>query len=320
MTALERIHMLAQVASMYYDENRTQDEIAHRFRVSRSTVSRLLRQARDVGVVEITVHHPWIGNQTIEHDLIATFGLQRAFVFQRGDLSAAETVRGVGRLAARYLQSVLADGIKLSISWGSAVYSTVRALRPAPLDGVSVTQMVGAVGEGDLSIDGPELVRTLAGLLGGSFRYLHAPLIVKDVHARDILLQQPNISQTLARACQADIALVGIGTPTPEGNSLLRAGYVDIETLNDLRRAGAVGDVCARHYDLNGYELDLELNQRVIGIEIQALKEVDRVIGVTGGDGRAAAVLGAIRGKYINVLVTDDETAERVLALALAEG
>jgi deoxyribonucleoside regulator len=320
MIALERVELLAQVASMYYDENCTQDEIAHRFRISRSTVSRLLRQARDEGVVEITVHRPWAGDQTVAHNLISTFDLRAASVFQKGNLSAGETLRGVGRLAARYLQSVLADEIKLAISWGSAVHNTVRALRPVPLSGVSVTQMVGAVGVGDVSIDGPELVRTLAGLLGGSFRYLHAPLIVKDVHARDILLQQPNIADTLARICEADIALVGIGTPRPEGNSLLRAGYVDIETLTDLRRAGAVGDVCARHYDLNGCELDLDLNHRVVGIEIEALRGIDRVIGVTGGDGRAAAVLGAIRGRYVNVLVTDDETAENVLALAQVKG
>ena len=140
--------------------------------------------------------------------------------------------------------------------------------------------------------------------------------MVRDVHAREILLQQPHIAQTLARAREADIALVGIGTPTPEGNSLLRAGYVDTKTLAELRRGGAVGDVCARHYDVNGRMLDAEINHRIIGIELQALHEIDRVIGVTGGKGRAAAVLGAIRGKHINVLVTDDATAEGILALA----
>lgn len=316
ITEIDRVELLARVASMYYDGNLTQDEIARRISVSRSTISRLLRQARETGVVEITVHRPWEGDLKLEQDLVSIFDLRRAFVLQSGDRSRDELQRGIGQLAARHLQSVLVDGVRLAISWGSAVYHTVRALRPVPLAGSTVTQMVGAVGEGDPSIDGPELVRSLAALVGGGFRYLHAPLIAKDVHAREILLQQPRIADTLALASQADIALVGIGTPTPEGNSLLRAGYFDEDVLAELRRAGAVGDVCARHYDVNGTVLDLELNHRVIGIEMQALADIDCVIGVTGGGGRAAAVLGALRGRYVNVLVTDDATAEQVLALA----
>jgi DNA-binding transcriptional regulator LsrR (DeoR family) len=285
---IERTELLAQVASLYYEDNLTQDEIACRIDTSRSTVSRMLQEAREAGVVEITVHYPWKTVPEIEDDLIARFHLRQAKVLLERGRPYEEVLHGLGVLAARYIESILIEGTTLGISWGVAVYSTVRALRPDRRLPITVVQMVGAVGEGDPLIDGPELARLLASVYGGGYRYLHAPLIVEDTHAREVLLQEPRIRETLSLARRADVALVGIGAPSPEVYSLLRAGYLDREALAQLRAQGVVGDICARHYDAHGRALDIELNQ---------------------------AILGALRGGHVNVLITDDVTARKVLAL-----
>jgi DNA-binding transcriptional regulator LsrR (DeoR family) len=196
-----------------------------------------------------------------------------------------------------------------------AVHSTVRALRPERRLPITVVQMVGAVGEGDPLIDGPDLARLLAGVYGGQYRYLHAPLLVEDAHARDVLLQQARIRETLALARRADVALVGIGAPGTDVYSLLRAGYVDGEAMAALRVQGVAGDICARHYDAQGRELDIDLNHRIVGIELEALHEIDQVLGVAGGAAKAAAILGALRGGHVNVLVTDDAAAGRILRM-----
>jgi deoxyribonucleoside regulator len=176
--------------------------------------------------------------------------------------------------------------------------------------------MVGAVGEGDPLIDGPDLARLLADAYGGRYRYLHAPLLVEDGRAGEALLGEPRIRETLQLARRADVALVGIGAPIPEVYSLLRAGYLDREALAGLRAQGVVGDICARHYDAQGRVLDVELKGRIVGIELEGLHEVGQVIGVAGGEAKAAAILGALRGGHVNVLVTDDTTARKVLALS----
>jgi deoxyribonucleoside regulator len=319
----DHTELLARVASMYYEDNRTQDEIARRIGTSRSTISRMIQEARDAGVVEIIVHYPWKTVPEIEDDLIARFGLRGARVLLGRDRPYEEILRGLGMLAALHIEDVLAEdtappkrggGHILGISWGQAVYSTVRALRPDHPLPITVVQMVGAVGEGDPLIDGPDLARLLAGVYGGAYRYLHAPLIVEDARARAVLLQEPRIRETLQLARRADVALVGIGAPAPEVYSLLRAGYVDREALAGLRAQGVVGDVCARHYDARGNVLDVELNQRIVGIELAALHDIERVIGVAGGEAKAGAILGALRGGHVNVLVTDDATARKVLA------
>lgn len=146
--------------------------------------------------------------------------------------------------------------------------------------------------------------------------YLHAPLIVEDMHARAVFLSEPRIRETLALARRADVALVGIGAPQPAVYSLLRAGYLDRETLAGLRSQGVVGDICARHYDAQGRVLDIELNRRIVGIELETLHEIEQVIGVAGGEAKAAAILGALHGGHVDVLVTDDATARKVLALS----
>jgi DNA-binding transcriptional regulator LsrR (DeoR family) len=109
---------------------------------------------------------------------------------------------------------------------------------------------------------------------------------------------------------------VGIGAPQPEVSSLLRAGYLDQEALAQLRAQGVAGDICARHYDAWGDVLDVELNRRVVGVELEALHDIAQVIGVAGGEAKAGAILGALRGGHVNALITDDVTARKVLALS----
>lgn len=311
----ERTELLAQIASLYYEDDLTQVEIGHRIGISRATVSRLLHEAREAGVVQITVHYPWKTDSEIEHDLIARFHLRQARVLDGRGQPYDEILRGLGVLAARYMEGILAESTTLGISWGTAVYSTVRALRPDRRLPITVVQMIGAVGTGDSRIDGPDLARLLADVYGGEYRYLHAPLVVEEAHVREMLLQEPRIRETLSLARRADVALVGIGSLVPEVSSLLRAGYLDREALARLHAQGAVGDVCARHYDAQGCVLDVELNQRIVGIELEGLHDIKQVIGVAGGATKAEAILGALLGGHVNVLVTDDAAARKVLAL-----
>ena len=271
---VDHTELLAQVASLYYEENLTQGEIARRIGTSRSTISRLLREARANGVVEIIIHYPWKTVSELERELIERFHLRHARVLAGQGRPYQEILRGLGVLAARYLESVLQERSILGISWGTAVHSTVQALRPERKLPITVVQMIGAVGTGDPLIDGPDLARLLANIYGGECRYLHAPVLVEDLSVREALLQEPRIRETLSLARQADVALVGIGSTVPEVSSLLRAGYLEREALMQLRAQGAVGDVCARHYDARGRLLEIEFNQRIVGIELEALHSI----------------------------------------------
>lgn len=313
---MDHVELLARVASMYYQEELTQAEIARKIHTSRSTVSRLLDEARLTGIVEISINYPWRRSWQLEQALCQAFGLHEAIVLDAQGLPYSAMLEGLGRLAASYLEGILFDGAILGISWGTALHSTVQALHTDRRLSLTVVQMIGAVGTGDPRIDGPDLARLLASAFGGEYRYLHAPVLVDDPQMRQSLLHEPAIRETLALAQRANVALVGMGTLVPQLSSMLRAGYVDLDGLSQLRLCGAVGDICGWQCDAAGRVLDVEMNRRVVGIELTALREIDCVIGVAGGEAKAEIILSGLRGKHLDVIVTDDAAARQVLSAA----
>ncbi len=310
-----RTVFLARVASLYYDQNKSQEEISKELGVSRSAISRFLTEARERGIVEIIVHYPWRNLPDLEQELVSTFNLKAARVLMTENKSYEEMLQGLGTLAAQFFVNLLYDGMIIGISWGTALYQMIRAMQPRNLPGIEVVQLIGATGSEIVPTDGPILAQLLADRLGGFPRYLHAPLIVENETVRETLLQTRNIQETLARAAQVDVALVGIGSSNSELYSLKRAGYVDEAETQQLRAAGVVGDICGHHYSLTGEWLDIDINHRAVGISRETLLNIDTVIGVAGGSRKGAAILGALQGRYVNVLITDERAAQKILAL-----
>jgi DNA-binding transcriptional regulator LsrR (DeoR family) len=138
---------------------------------------------------------------------------------------------------------------------------------------------------------------------------------VESEAVRLALLQERNIRETMELAAQAHVALVGIGSVVPQVSSLIRAGYLTEGQLSEVAAHGAVGDICARHFDSHGRILDLPINRRIVGIDISVLHRIPWVVGVAGGLAKAPAILGALRGRHVNVLITDDAAAREVLHL-----
>jgi len=310
----DRSAYLARVASMYYEEHRTQQQIAEELGISRSGVSRLITEARELGIVEIIVHHPLQTSSSLEAALIEKYELKDARVLVgRMDENRGDPLKRLGELAARYFEGLLHDGMTIGISWGGALYEMIRAIRPRSHHNVEIVQLIGATGAEATPTSGPILAQLLAERLRCRSYQLHAPLIVEDARARKALLRERHIRETLERARRSDIALVGIGTTRAGYYSLVRAGYLAESDAAEVRRNGAVGDVCAQHYDYDGNWLDIDLNRRVIGIDHEALRSIDTVIGVAGGVVKAQAIHGALKGRYVNVLVTDESAARRLL-------
>lgn len=311
----QRREYLARIASLYYDHNKTQQEIAAEIGLTRSAISRLLTEARQKGIVEIIVHYPWRNCPELEQALISTFHLKSARVLMRDDKSYEKMLKGLGVLAAAYFDSILHDGMIVGISWGTALYQMINTLRPRKMPGVEVVQLLGATGSENTPTNGPILAQLLSDRLGCRSWHLHAPLIVDSEAGRNALLQDRSIQQTLERARHADVALVGIGSTRSDLYSLLRAGYVSEAEAQAIRKKGAVGDVCAQHYNLAGQWLDIGINRRVVGVELETLSQIDTVIGVAGSSRKGQAILGALQGGFVDVLITDDQAAQKVLAL-----
>ena len=310
-----RMALLAEISQRYYQDNQTQQEIAAATGLNRTVVSRLLTEARERGVVEISVRYPWT-SQALEDALVNTFKLKSARVLVRRTDDYAGLLRDLGLLAARYFVGILDETTRvIGISWGSALNNMIHALPQLQRPDMEVVQLIGATGSEMIRDDGPMLAQSLSRQLGCGCRYLHAPLIVENAGMRDALMQERTIRDSLERARGADVALVGIGTPDPDLYSLIRAGYLPREAAGELAAAGVVGDICAQHYDCRGQVLNLDINRRAVGIDLETLAQVPTVIGVAGDARKAAAILGALRGGHLKALITDERAAVEVLRL-----
>jgi len=318
MDSNSRTLFLADIASRYYDQNQTQQEIADNVGVTRSAISRLLTEARQKGIVEIIVHHPHRSSNELEKALIEHFNLRTARVLLRQTNSMEDLLSGLGVLASQYFTNLVRDGDVVGVSWGTALSQMVRNIKPLPLPNVEVVQIVGGISTRRPSTVDTLLAPLLADLLGCTCHYLPAPAFTDNEEIRDVLIQQKSIRETLERAEQADIALLGIGSTNPEVNTPYQLGYISEQDLQDTLAADAVGNVCGWHYNIAGEILDINLNKRVIGLDPVSLSKIPQVIGVSGGGLKAEGILGALHGGYVNVLITDEHAARRMLEIESA--
>ena len=313
----DHLNFLAQVATWYYQDELSQSEIATRIGRSRSMVSRLLTEAREEGLVEIRIHFPLKRDAGLEKRLEQTFGLTQARVLAEAPDDYDLLLKRLGGLGALELQEHLHDGMDIGISWGTAVHAVVQAMSANPLRDVQVVQIIGATDSDDpainVNVDGPELARMLAQKLDGAYRFLHAPLIVEDETVARSLRQQKSIAKTLAQAAEADVILLGIGSLDPAFSSLWRTGYLNMEELSNLRELGAVGDILAQPLDAFGRPLDHPITRRIIGLNLESLRTTPTIIALAGGLIKAPAILAALRGGYVNILITDAAAASSVL-------
>ena len=305
--------LLYRIAQAYYEEDLTQAEIAERFGISRIKVSRMLTRAREDGIVRITVVPPPDDNTELERELEQVFGVEEAIVATPDGDGYEAVLDAIGRAAAEYVVRVMEDGDTLGLTWGNSMLATVEALPNRSFPRSRVVQLLGSLGEVEAEIHGAELVRRVADRLGCRPRNIHAPGIVVSREVRDALVADPQVGDTLRLGREADVALLGIGALGP--HSVLRGhgSVLSTEDCRELLDLGVVGDIALRFFDEYGVPVETPYAERTIGLDLNELRGIARRVGVAGGKEKQAALLAALRGNHLNVVVTDARTARALL-------
>jgi DNA-binding transcriptional regulator LsrR (DeoR family) len=307
---------MVKIARLYHEHGLRQPEIARRLHVSQARVSRLLKQAEQDGIVRTTVVVP-DGVQTgLEEQLEARYGLREAVVVEALDDTEAGLTRDLGTATARFLEASLTGGDVVGISsWSSTLLAAVDAMRPLPpkAGAARALQLFGGVGNPAAEAHAARLTQRFADLTGAQPTFLLAPGIATSEQARQALLTDQFVREALDGLDEVTLALVGIGALEPS-TLLQNSGniFADRE-LTALGEHGAVGDICLRFFDADGEPVHSDVERRVIGVTLDQLRDVDRCVGIAGGERKFEAIQGALRGGWINVLITDRTTAERLL-------
>ncbi|MBE2233504.1 MAG: sugar-binding transcriptional regulator [Anaerolinea sp.] len=311
MARIDELRLMTKVARLYHVDNLRQTEIADQLDISQATVSRLLKRAMDEGVVRINLSAPGGIHADLESQLETIYGLKEAMVVESLP-NDKQIMRDLGSAAAYYLNTTLKPNEVIGISsWSATLLATVEAMMPiARPIGAQVIQILGGVGNPTAESNAVYIVNRLAALVQGQPILLPVPAVVSTPETRQLYLQDPSVCETIGRFASVTLALVGIGSVEPSDLLASSGNVFAAQEHEALAAQGAVGDVCLRYFDADGQPVQTPLNERVIGMELDQLRRVRRTVGIAGGERKLAAIRGALRGRLINVLITDLATAQ----------
>jgi DNA-binding transcriptional regulator LsrR (DeoR family) len=305
----EKRELLAKVSHMYYNEGKTQTEIADYFSSTRFKVSKWLQDARNENIVEITIHNSNNRNTKLENIFKQNFPLTNVIILENQYMPFTDTLRQLGKLGAEYINKIVTPNSTIGVFWGKTLYNVINEIKPEQFLPITAVQMAGSVAKDNPNVDSQELVKTLAAAYNGKYKFLFAPLYVQDDYIRDKIVNEPVIKDTLDYGKKADIILTGIG-----GEKCICLYNSTWEMYNKHNILDStVGSILGRIIDKDGNICDIDINRKLIGVDLQSILKAKHRICVVVGKHKAEAVIAAMKGKLINVLVTDRDTAIHIL-------
>ncbi|QHI95205.1 helix-turn-helix domain-containing protein [Aristophania vespae] len=311
---------LTEIAALYYLENVTQEELSQRFSLSRPTISKLLKRAREEGIVDIRVRARPAAAAELEQEFKRRFGIKR--LLTAIDQRDPEAQRGgVAALLADYLESVLADDMIVAVGMGRNVAAIAEQVgMPVARAITFVSAIGGSARAGEYTRAGEymssdHICRRLAERFGGRSETLYAPALVADAELRRALMKNDIVQRTLHRARRADMALIGIGDVSEDSN-MVRMGWFSPQEVAEAKLAGTVGDMMGYDFiTLDGCPADVAMQGRVIGLALDELRRIPNVVAIASESSKLVAILAALRTKTITTLATTETIAKALLGL-----
>lgn len=305
--------LMSEIADLYYNQGMTQQEIARLYDCNRFKIAKMIQNAREEGIVEITIHKPDTRHPFLEQSLKDTFQLSNALVLDTRDFSRAEALSMIGKSSALYLEQLLTPGSTIGVTWGKTICSVVSALEPKTQNPVHAVQLCGTFRHLNSADSSRSIAHAIAVKMNGDYFYLDLPLYINDEHARNTLLREPMIENTLSHTRKMDVVLTGVGSRSslPFSNPVLKP-YLS-ET--DLKEANnCIGSIYGQVIDQEGRIANVSLNRKLVSASLQDILTTPHKIAVAAGRHKVDILIACMKQHYFNELITDRATAEQLLA------
>lgn len=303
--------LTVRVAELYYEENKTQDEIGALLGISRWKAGRLLTQARERGIVRIEIVHPRARRLGLERELTARFGLKDAVVVPRPD-EGVDPRGVVTQAAADFLAALRPVPKTLGVSWGRTLTDVSESITDGWAVGVTVVQINGGVSLNRRASTAATLAATIAARGRGEAVLLPSPAILERRETKEAITSDRTVAGVLALASRADAYLFSAGVGD-EHSALVDSGYLRADDIAELARKGAIGDVLGRYVDANANIVDPELNDRTVGVELDTLRSAETAIFVVSGEDKRDIARAVVVNGLCSILITDEGTARDLL-------
>jgi DNA-binding transcriptional regulator LsrR (DeoR family) len=312
---LDQLRMMTKVSHLYHNRGMVQSEIARQLGLSQARVSRLLSAAEDANIVRTIIVPPPGLNSDLEQRLESEFGLLEVHVVDATGEDEKGRAQTLGRALANVFEIMPIEDKDIGFtSWSNSMRAFVNALNSPHAKAKHIVEMLGGVGQPGVQHLATQATESLANLTDATPKFLRVPGVVPSIAVKDAILESDNFARsTLDALNHLDIALVGLGNCEIRSEVMAEGNFFTEAQFDMIRGLGAVGEINLRFIDKNGTPVESELNDLVIGVTLDQIKKADRRIGVSGGEAKRDAALAAVRGGWINVLITDEETAEYLL-------
>ncbi len=311
----ERDEVMRDAATMYYIHGESMDAIARRFGVSRSSISRTLKNARETGMVQISIQSETRGASSAARKLRDLYGVHAHVVPVRSGIGDAERIDKVASVAAHLLGDWMQDDTVLGVAWGTTTWEVARQLTRHPTHGSMIVQLNGAANTHTTGIGyASQIISTIAEAFDAKTLFFPVPAFFDYAETKAAMWRERSVARVLGAQRRAQIVLFGVGAmggSTP--SHVYAAGYLDDADMREVAEEGVVGDICTVFLRADGTYRDIAINRRATGPTPSELTRVARRVCVVAGDSKVSALIAALRAHVVTDLVIDELTARAVI-------
>lgn len=287
----------------YYIENYTQQNISHLLGVSRSKVIALLERARQAGVIQFNVQQDSGRRMEMERELLTRYGLRDAFIVP-GASTLPSPNESIAQAAAMYILRRLEEGDFLNMGYGDTTSRVLNYLAMAAEKPLNVVSLTGGVSY--------YLPNANSNVFNARLHLIPSPLLLSSQDLLEAMRQEPVVEEISRMIPLSHMSVVGIGSMSDQA-TIVKNGIFNANDFTVLKLQGAVGDILSHFMDKNGRLVAMDQEGRLMSTGLEDLRKLENVVGVAGGPSKADAILAALRGGYLDVLITDEETAQTLL-------
>lgn len=310
MESIERRKFLTKIAELYYLEKLTQQEIADRLNISRTKVSRYLEKAREDRIVEIKINSLKEDYSNLEYEIEKKFKIKECIIVPTFE-NEEEVLKIMADSLSNLFERILTRGSYLGIGWGSSLKTIADYIYVNDKFDIKVVPIIGGLGKTGTGVHTNSIAKNIADRLGSISYVIHSPAVLDSKEIREIVENDSNTREIIRLSEKIDTALVGLSDIGPD-STLIKTGSFSLEEFKYLDSLGVVGDVNLIFIGEDGKHVPNKIDERIVRISPDRLKKVKNVIGVAFGRRKLKVILGALRGGFINILCTDEETAENI--------
>ena len=309
--SLEDHHFWAKIAKLYYEDDLTQGEIAKKLGYSRVKIHRILRSAKEAGIVQVNINTLDSEIIDLENRLIHQFGLRDCIIvddYPPGD----DLYQALAKAAGAWLKNRIQPGLRVGLGLGRTLSYLPQVFGIEKAVPLIFTEVAGAVSDHSWGVESNNIASHMAKIFHAKAELFYAPTLVSTSALKNQLIKERSVKRSLERARNCDIVLQSVG-PVDETAILFLQGYINRSELDELRSAGAVGDALGCFYDRSGKIIPSPIDDLMIGLHLSELADIPWSVLIAGGPEKIQPIGAALAGGYFNVLITNLKSAQELV-------